>query len=164
MNEHIRTSDAERDAVTARLREHYAEGRLTREELDERIGAALAAKTVGDLRRVLADLPEPSLVAPAPPPTLRAGPYPGPRWRGPRLLPLAALALIVAVALPGAGWVLLGVVKVILVFWLVAFVVGTLMAARFRRRMRGPWPPGRWRDHPWGGPGRYPGHRHQSWR
>ena len=46
MNDHIRVSDADRERVTARLRDHYAEGRLTREELDERVTAALNAKTV----------------------------------------------------------------------------------------------------------------------
>ena len=54
----IRISDHDREHATARLCDHFAEGRLTREELDERITAALNAKTVGDLRRVMADLPE----------------------------------------------------------------------------------------------------------
>ena len=72
MDDRIRTSDADRDRVTARLRDHVAEGRLTADELDERVAAALNAKTFGDLRRVMADLPEP---APAP---LRAKPTPPP--------------------------------------------------------------------------------------
>jgi DNA-binding PadR family transcriptional regulator len=55
--DHIRTSEADREDATARLRDHYAEGRLTYEELGERITAALNARTFGDLRRVLADLP-----------------------------------------------------------------------------------------------------------
>ncbi len=55
--DHIRTSEADREGATARLRDHYAEGRLTYEELGERITAALNARTFGDLRRVLADLP-----------------------------------------------------------------------------------------------------------
>ena len=62
MDERIRASDADRERVTARLRDHYAEGRLTSEELDERTSAALNAKTFGDLRRVMADLPDPLLV------------------------------------------------------------------------------------------------------
>ena len=57
MDDHIRVSDADRDRVTARLREHFAEGRLTSDELDERISAALNAKTFGDLRPLMADLP-----------------------------------------------------------------------------------------------------------
>src|SRR5690242_5440856 len=54
----IRISDHDREHATARLCDHFAEGRLTREELDERITAALSARTLGDLRRVMADLPE----------------------------------------------------------------------------------------------------------
>jgi DNA-binding PadR family transcriptional regulator len=53
----IRVSDRDRERATARLRDAFAEGRLTREELDERITAALSARTIGDLRRVTADLP-----------------------------------------------------------------------------------------------------------
>jgi DNA-binding PadR family transcriptional regulator len=53
----LRVSDRDRERATDRLRDSFAEGRLTREELDERITAALNARTVGDLRRVTADLP-----------------------------------------------------------------------------------------------------------
>ncbi len=56
----IRISDHDREHATARLSDHFAEGWLTREELDERITAALNARTAGDLRRVMADLPEPA--------------------------------------------------------------------------------------------------------
>ena len=59
MDDHIRVSDADRERVTGRLREHFAEGRLTSDELDERVSAALNAKTFGDLRPLMADLPEP---------------------------------------------------------------------------------------------------------
>ncbi|QYC43613.1 hypothetical protein Nocox_30145 [Nonomuraea coxensis DSM 45129] len=53
----LRVGDAEREQTMAALREHFAEGRLTREELDERLDHALAAKTVRDLAQVTADLP-----------------------------------------------------------------------------------------------------------
>ena len=59
-DDHIRTSEADREDATARLRDHYTEGRLSYEELGERITAALNARTFGDLRRVLADLPAPT--------------------------------------------------------------------------------------------------------
>src|SRR5258708_25974376 len=58
MDDRLRISDADRDRATALLRDHFAAGRLSAEELDERLAAALDAKTAGDLRRVLADLPE----------------------------------------------------------------------------------------------------------
>ena len=57
VDDRIRISDADRECAAARLRDHFAEGRLTRAELDERIIAILTARTAGDLRRALADLP-----------------------------------------------------------------------------------------------------------
>ena len=53
----IRASDADRDRATALLREHHAAGRLTAEEFQERLDAAYAAKTLGQLDELLADLP-----------------------------------------------------------------------------------------------------------
>ncbi|GAA0326076.1 DUF1707 domain-containing protein [Actinoallomurus spadix] len=86
MNGELRIGDAERDAVASALHEHFAQGRLDREELDERLSAALAAKTVGDLRQVTRDLPaSPDPVAPV----AEAGRAPrsrrrwdGPHWDG----------------------------------------------------------------------------------
>jgi len=137
MDDRIRASDADRDRVTARLREHFATGRLTSEELDERVTAALHAKTFGELRRVLADLPEPAVVS-AGPPGLQQAP---PLWaahRRPRspLLPLVLIALIAAVLLPGGGFVVFAFVKLMLLLWLVTAVAGLVLATRFRRRMR----------------------------
>jgi hypothetical protein len=159
-NDRIRTSDADRERVTARLREHFAEGRLTREELDERVTAALNAKTFGELRRVLADLPEPVAVLPdgGRPRAAWSGPAPVFRRRGPRLFPLVALLLILAVVLPGAGWAIL---QVLLVMMLVTILGGIFAAARFRRRMRD-----HWQTHQefWGGPGWHgPGWHGPGW-
>jgi hypothetical protein len=53
----VRVGDADRDAVAAQLREHYADGRLTLDELNERLDQAFAAKTRADLTTVLRDLP-----------------------------------------------------------------------------------------------------------
>ncbi len=53
----VRASDAERGQATEILRAGYAEGRLSRAELDERLGAAYAAKTRADLRDLTSDLP-----------------------------------------------------------------------------------------------------------
>jgi hypothetical protein len=60
MNTELRVGDAERDEVTTALHEHFAQGRLTRDELDERLTTTLSAKTVGDLRAVTRDLPGPA--------------------------------------------------------------------------------------------------------
>jgi len=53
----IRASDGERDLVVAQLRRHFADGRLTQAELEERVGAALAARTRDELHALTADLP-----------------------------------------------------------------------------------------------------------
>jgi DUF1707 SHOCT-like domain len=53
----LRVSDAEREATATELREHYAAGRLTLEELNERLDKAFAAKTRADLNALMTDLP-----------------------------------------------------------------------------------------------------------
>jgi Domain of unknown function (DUF1707) len=53
----MRVSDAEREAAAAELREHFASGRLTQDEMDERLTAVFAAKTRADLNAVFTDLP-----------------------------------------------------------------------------------------------------------
>jgi GntR family transcriptional regulator len=57
-DQHLRVSDAERQAVSGRLAEHFAAGRLDQAEFDDRVGRAMSAKTRGDLRGLLADLSE----------------------------------------------------------------------------------------------------------
>ena len=53
----MKASDSDRDAVVSDLGEHFQAGRLTAGEFDERTGQALAARTWGELRDLLADLP-----------------------------------------------------------------------------------------------------------
>jgi uncharacterized protein DUF1707 len=52
----LRASDAERERTADRLRHAAGEGRLTVEELDERLGAAYAARTRGELEQLVADV------------------------------------------------------------------------------------------------------------
>src|SRR5215469_8751832 len=54
----LRVSDAERDAEVRTLGDHAAVGRLTLDELEERSGRALTAKTRGDLATLTGDLPQ----------------------------------------------------------------------------------------------------------
>ena len=53
----VRVGDADREAIAAQLRDHYADGRLTLDELNERLDQAFAAKTKADLNVVMRDLP-----------------------------------------------------------------------------------------------------------
>jgi hypothetical protein len=157
MDDRIRTSEADREQAAARLREHFAEGRITADELDERIAAVLSARTFGDLRRTMADLPGPVPAPPRPVPP-RPGPAPWPARspaafrRGPRLLPLMLVLLIAVVVLPHAGWLFFGLLNVLLAFWLVALLAGVVAIARFRRHVRRYWQSGQhgqWQHGQW---------------
>jgi hypothetical protein len=113
----LRVSDRERDEVTTLLRDHAAEGRLSPEELDERVERALAARTGADLDAVLADLPRKRSVAER---------RDGVRGVLVALVPLAVL-LVSIWLVTGAGY-----------FWPV-WILGFMAFSLLRRgRLRGP--------------------------
>lgn len=97
-HESLLASDAERDAVTDRLRRAAGEGRLEPDELGERVEAALRSRTRGELARLLVDLPvDVSAKWRRPPPRSRARPRTPSALAGAGLV--AAVMLAVAVAL-----------------------------------------------------------------
>jgi hypothetical protein len=104
----LRASDADREAIAAQLHKAAVEGRLDADELEERLHLALRARTYGDLRRLVVDLP--------------AQPT---RWEPRRhssMAPLAfALALRVAVAVAVVAVAI--VVIVATAMWWLAWVV-----------------------------------------
>ncbi len=142
----IRASDVDREAVVATLREAYTAGRLTLDEFDERMAAAYAGRTWGDLRALTADLPiqpvlgtdlpgrlpSPSAALPSHPPRPETEPNQGPRPSvgPPRRSPVAIL-------IPIAVWTLLvvhGSVGPGIVFLLIAvFALASIMATIRRR-------------------------------
>jgi hypothetical protein len=64
----LRASDADRERVADILREAAGDGRLSMEELDERLDAVYAAKTYAELEPITRDLPQAGTAqAPAPP-------------------------------------------------------------------------------------------------
>lgn len=135
----IRASDSDREVVVAALREAYTVGRLTLDEFDERMTAAYASRTWGDLRKLTVDLPsQPILGAdvphrlsaglldppsplrlPAHPPRATATPT---RRRGtiPILIPIAIWTVLMAHA-GGAGTGLVVISMVVLAMLLSAF-------------------------------------------
>jgi hypothetical protein len=74
----LRVGDADREATAAQLREHYADGRLTLDELNERLDQTFAAKTKADLNTVMRDLPQ--TASPGPGGYGQTGWQPG--WQG----------------------------------------------------------------------------------
>ncbi|WP_449060659.1 DUF1707 SHOCT-like domain-containing protein [Planomonospora algeriensis] len=59
----MRASDDDRDRIASVLREHYAQGRLTVEEFDERLEQLYASRTYGELATLTSDLPDVDLRA-----------------------------------------------------------------------------------------------------
>lgn len=53
-----RASDSDRNAIQAQLRAHCLAGRISVEELERRVGLAMRAETIPELRDLVVDLPE----------------------------------------------------------------------------------------------------------
>ena len=64
MQNDTRVSDADREAVAARLREHYAAGRLSLDEFQDRLDAVYRAQVAGELNMVTDGLPHEGVVIP----------------------------------------------------------------------------------------------------
>jgi hypothetical protein len=67
----LRASHEDRDRVVELLRVSAGDGRLTAEELDERLELAMTARTYGELARLVADLPAAGSVVSAPAPRVK---------------------------------------------------------------------------------------------
>jgi len=87
-------TEADRERLVARLREHYARGELELDDLRRRVEAVLAATYLDEATAAVADLPQPAGPAAGP---AAPGPAPRPRRRG-----------HAQAARPGAGWVRTG--------------------------------------------------------
>jgi Domain of unknown function (DUF1707) len=131
-----RVGDAERNRTTELLKEAHAAGYLTLEETDERLGGALAARTRGELDRLVADLP----------PEWRASQQRGqqpagspPRQR-PDLPPQAAWLVPLVVVVTGV--LLLAVLSRGL--WFFPWPLLWIFFFAFGRRGRAGWRPPRW--------------------
>lgn len=122
-NPNLRAADADRERTSEHLRQSHAEGRLDLDEFQQRLERCYEAKTVGELDKLVRDLPrsherdEPASLA----------------WLLPRrwpVVPLAPilLALIVISAIAGHG-----------LFWLWVPFVFVLWRMSWWRRAR-PWP------------------------
>jgi hypothetical protein len=129
-DQHIRVSDAERNAVTERLAAHYSDGRLDQAEFDERVSRAMTAKTRGDLEGLFDDLPDPEPAgASGTGGTGPSVPYRLRRRRGPAR-PILLVALIIALAIALGHTVAAFFIPW---FWVAVFVVAILFITRSSR-------------------------------
>ena len=106
----LRISDADREAAVDVLAEHYATGRLSKDEFDERSDAVWSATTRGDLAPIFADLPlRSSARSGRAPGRLPAGAPHRVRWWPMPLAPVL-IALVVLTVVTHAPFLLLLVV------------------------------------------------------
>jgi Domain of unknown function (DUF1707) len=150
----LRVSDADRDRAVAELSEHFEAGRITADELDERTGRALRARTGKELTDLLADLPRHE----DPPAGTVADPGPaGPPGLARKPIPRIIIAVLAIAALIGSHG-------------LAALLLPALVVLLFiRRRARGGWGRDGWRRDGWGRDGwgrdgwRRDGWGHDGW-
>jgi len=92
MHASMRASSADRERAVDVLKAGFAEGRLTQDEYNDRMGRAYAARTYGDLAALTADLPTGPLPLPALPVPAYQPPPPG----GTNSMAIASMVLGVA--------------------------------------------------------------------
>lgn len=152
----MRASDADREQVAERLRHATAEGRLLADELEQRLGVALSARTYGELDALVSDLPG-------------GGAAVAPRRQSHSLLPLGPatvvglvflmpilVALVIAAITIIASLFAVWALVVAVAWWTFGHRLGP-HPARYARRVYGP---GRYgHGHV---PGGRPGARHSS--
>lgn len=130
-----RAGNAEREVVVGRLNDAFAEGRLDLAELDERVAQAYAAKTLGELRPLLADLPLTSESRPARPASATQPTTPPSRSPAPRSGRVAALP----------GWLRwqiypwATVVGINVMIWLLVSIGSRSVAYPWPLWVAGPW-------------------------
>ncbi len=143
-----RASDQDRERIAAALGGHYAVGRLTLEEFQERLDKVYAAKTLGDLGDLMTDLPGTDL-------SQLPGAWPRQPGGRPPLPERRASGIVQARGGHSAAW--LTVALGILMIWLISganggpwllWMVAPLVVIVLRRRVAsGPRRPSEHRDH-----------------
>jgi hypothetical protein len=132
-DQHIRVSDADRNAVAEVLTQHYTDGRLDQAEFDERVGRTMAAKTRGDLVGLFDDLPDIDNPDDTGTPDGPPRPY-RPRRRRPGLLRLALLVVLVLICANVAWHAFASLFFVGPLVWAFVILAAVFVISRSRRR------------------------------
>ncbi len=122
----MRSSDRDRDSAQAILQTAYADGRLTREEFDDRCSRVMASQTYDELRALTADLPG-RLPFMQPPPVPMPMPPMAPYGYMPLAHPQRTNSLAVGSLICGIGQIFV---------WTPASIAAVIMGHAARRQIR----------------------------
>jgi Domain of unknown function (DUF1707) len=128
---HLRASYADREHVIGVLKAAFVQGRLTKDELDTRVGQTFVSRTYGELAALTADLP-PGLITAPPGKPARARPRPpvGKMVAGAVLI-VPAPAMVVAAFLTNSEPVAKTTAIVVLVSFIAWFIAGVEIIANW---------------------------------
>ena len=134
----LRIADADREAAAAFLREHYAQGRLTLEEFNQRLDAVFAATTQRQLSALTRDLPRTAVPsAPLPATSTADGRERARREHQPgRRARLGMIGVIIAVL---AAWLLISGLHLGMFLWPGKVAIFLTIFAAVRWLMRRIW-------------------------
>lgn len=131
----MRASDADRDRIAAVLRDAHAEGRLTQEELLERLESVYTSRTYQDLDQLVVDLPMPR----SPGTIARVSPRPVSAPR-PAVSPVRRTVRRAARVSLNVGWWMWGTaVAINLVIWFIIAVAQGQDPVFWPAFVAGPW-------------------------
>jgi hypothetical protein len=140
---HLRASHADREHVIAMLKAAFVQGRLAKDELDERVGLAFASRTYGELAALTADLPAGLVATPPAGRPARARTRPLGRVVAGAVLIVPPPAMVAAAFLTGNEKVGIASALVVVVFFMAWMVAGAQMLANWHgKRSRGQLPQG----------------------
>ena len=139
----LRASHADREQVIDMLKAAFVQARLTKDELDARVGQTFASRTYAELAALTADLPAGLTEAPPPrkPARVRARPTTGKVIAGAALI-IPPPAMVLAVFLTGndqLAKVFMLIIPWFFIAWLVAGAV--MLDSWHQKRSRGQLPP-----------------------
>ena len=160
---HLRAAQADREQAITVLKTAYAQGRLTKDELEARAGQAFASRTYAELAALTADLPAASPAAANPAATGSDAAWPRPSTPA-RTMAKAArrsgICLLVAVALVEGAYLAGNYLLIVAAFFALIAASGFfgygILDAWQERRSHAQLPPGPGRRHQ-GSEGRLPG-------
>jgi hypothetical protein len=139
----LRASHADRNRVVDVLKAAFVEGRLTKDELDARVGQTLAARTYAELAVLTADIPPGTKLARRPRPDRAPAPQPAHRAVKSGAAAIAGIVIAASVTAAAIGQPQSGVILAVFILILAAVasalvgsIVGAALMIESRRQRR----------------------------